>query len=52
MNVYRLPSGQGLDRRNDLALACHWRHTIPAFQALTLGQSINLYRFSVKVTTA
>ena len=38
MKVYGLPSGQGLDRRNDMAT-----RIIPAVQALALGQSINLH---------
>ena len=42
MKVYGLPSGQGLDCRNDIALACSLGYKIPAVQALALGQSINL----------
>ena len=41
MKVYGLPSDQGLDRRNDMALACGSGHIIPAVQAMALGQSIN-----------
>ena len=41
--VYGLPSGQGLDRWNDMALACGSGHIIPAVQALALGQSMNLH---------
>ena len=42
MEVYGLPSGQGLDRRYVMALDCGSGHIIPAVQALVLGQSINL----------
>ena len=42
MTVYGLPSGQGLDRRNDMTLAFDMGHIIPAVQALAIGQSINL----------
>ena len=46
MKVYGLPSGQGLDRRSDMALACGSRgsgHIISAVQALALGLSITLH---------
>ena len=43
MKVYGLPSGQGLDPRNVIALACGSGDIIPAFQALAQGQSINLH---------
>ena len=43
MKVYGLPSGQGLDHRNYMALACVSGHIITAVQALALGQSINLH---------
>ena len=35
MKVYGLPSGQGLDRRNNMALACGSGDIILAAQALT-----------------
>ena len=41
MKVYGLPSGQGLDSLNDMALACGAGHIIPAVQAH--GQSINIH---------
>ena len=44
MKVYRLPEGQGLERRNDMTRAADEGHIIPAVQALALGKSINLYR--------
>ena len=40
MNVYGLPEGKGLDRRNDMARAAGEVHIIQAFQALARGQSI------------
>ena len=43
MKVYGLPSGQVLDRLNDMARAADSGHIIPAVQALALGQSINLH---------
>ena len=43
MKIYGLPSGQGLDRLVDMALACASSHINPTVQALTLGQSINLH---------
>ena len=53
MKVYGLLSGQGLDRRNDMARACGSGHIIPSVQVLALGQSINLHSaLSSKVTIA
>ena len=43
MEVNGLPSGQGLDRRNDMALTCDMDHIVPTVQALALRQSINLH---------
>ena len=34
MKVYGLPSGQGMDCQNDMALACSSGHILPAVQAL------------------
>ena len=42
--VYRLPSSQSMDRRNDMAFACGLVHIIPAVQALARGQDINIHR--------
>ena len=41
MNVYGLPKGQGLDRRNDITRVAGEERIIPA--ALAPGQSINLH---------
>ena len=41
MNIYGLPKGQGLDRRNDMTRAAGEERIIPA--ALARGQSINLH---------
>ena len=43
MKVYGLPSGQGLDHRNDMNLACCSSNIIPEVQALARRQSINLH---------
>ena len=43
MKVYGLPEGQGLDRRNDMTLACGSGHIIQVAKALAIGQSINLH---------
>ena len=43
MKVNGLPSGQGLDPRNNMALACDMDHIVPTVQALAIGQSINLH---------
>ena len=37
MKVYGLPSGQSLDRRNDMSLACGSGHIIPAVQGQVYG---------------
>ena len=43
MKVYGLLTGQGVDRRNDVTIACGSDHIISAVQALALVQSTNLY---------
>ena len=40
MKFYALTSGQGLDHRNDLTLACGSGHIISMVQSLAVGQSI------------
>ena len=52
MKVYGLPSGQGLDRRNDMDRTAGEGHNIPAVQALAEGSAQTFIVPEAKVSVA